>query len=115
MQQTITGDHIILTDPPIVDRSPELARASHSGGIGSLTGRWVKMNQEDIDEGERGVGATCALARMLIREGFTDVNIEGEHPTVNGRPIEIGAEIVDWIGRFDRREHVEPILIVLSD
>ncbi len=103
--------------PLIVDRSPELRRGSeYKQGNGAYGSRWLTITQKDIDEAQRGDGANCALARM-IKKAFgeeTQVNIQGENPTVMGKTIQLAPEIIDWIGRFDRGEEVQPFDICID-
>jgi hypothetical protein len=50
----------------IVDRSPELRRglAENAGSQdGSFPRGYIEITDEDIGEGQRGDGATCAIAR----------------------------------------------------
>lgn len=106
-----TTSHETSLPPLVVDRSPELSRAAtRSGG---LFGRPLEMEPEDISESVRGSGAKCALARLIYRKIGKVANLEGERPTIDGKPVWLGPDIIEWIGRYDRGEPVEPITINL--
>lgn len=117
-----------LSEQIVVDRSPELARSSHEAiaptdwryALATNIPRRVKMTQEIIDSSVRGDGAACAFARAWKAECPDDEpHIEGEQPYIVRRvggqewqqPISFPPAVVEWIGRFDRGEPVEPLTL----
>lgn len=102
-----------VTAQQVRDRSKTLRGSSVSDhGSGAVLGgcKYDKITDADIRAGIRGNGRACALAFVLDRMfPGADVNIDGEHPTVNGSPLAIDHQIVDWIGKFDRGEDVVPL------
>jgi hypothetical protein len=112
---TITELPPVLTPAPVTDRSPELLR--HAGfpvhcGPGSRVP--VHVTQDDINAGTPGDGAACPVA-LAIQRALPGAKVHiGATPTINGRVIGLGADIADWIGRYDRGEHVDPFTIQLS-
>jgi hypothetical protein len=109
-----TVSETVLSEPVVVDRSPELARnKTPLGGLPGLMGliakrRQLVISQDVLDRAERGNGAKCALAIVIKEQLGWDADISGETPTVNGQVISMDKEIIDLIGRFDRGEKVEP-------
>ena len=67
------------------------------------------MTGDDVTGSERGDGATCALARALLRDPDIEaVNLEGEHPTITRKggdvqEICIAPAISDWICHMGHR------------
>lgn len=109
-----------LTEPVVVDRSPELKRGTSYDPRYAATGfmRACEMFPEDITEGKKGDGAACAFARVIKRSfpEATNIHLEGEHPgwdLPRGGHAELAMppEMIDWIGRFDRGEEVEPMTL----
>jgi hypothetical protein len=110
------------TEAIVVDRSPELARnpgipPSLMQGLG---GRMLTMLPADVENGVRGDGDRCPFACVFRRNflGIRSVNLSGEHPSitmVDGSvlPISLQPEMIEWIGRFDRGEHVEPMNLIV--
>ena len=106
--------------PVVVDRSPELGRGTHvalasAAGCAGRLQQEGRVTEEDIAEGRRGDGATCAFARAVMRldPAVEAINLSGENPTVTRlgvtRPVGVSREFVEWIGKFDRGEPVEPV------
>lgn len=104
----------------VVDRSPELARVPYNSVSPTLKQMFGQMTPaqvtgEDIEEGQRGDGATCAFARAVKRidPTVTDMNLSGENPsfTRDGviQALQLHPDIVEWIGKWDRGEPVEPM------
>ena len=100
----------------VVDRSPEMLRGKPGGSLTRLIAR-VRVTKEDIAEGRRGDGASCAIARALLRQfpECTKVSVAGEAPVIwikgSRQELHLGREIIEWIGRFDRSEPVEPLVL----
>lgn len=103
---------------PVVDRSPELLRGAglpRQIPLDKIGGsiQWLEITEEDIREGRKGDGASCALARAISRTfpGVT-ANVQGENPSIyygNGAGrLNLARDVAEWIGKFDRGEPVEP-------
>lgn len=114
-QETDTGT--ILQEPVVVDRSPELARAPRSFGydLGGALLITAYVTEEDIAEGRKGDGSSCAIARSFLRDpNVAWIHLEGEAPSIrlkDGDIIQLSMPqvLVEWIGKFDRGEPVCPL------
>lgn len=111
---THTGIADITTEPVVVDRSPELARAPEVT-VGGFFGEILTITEDDIAAGQRGDGTMCAIARAITRaHPDWTVCLEGENPAINGRAIALGRGITEWVGRYDRGEPVRPLIFQLD-
>lgn len=98
-----------LSEDIVVDRSPELARGAASYcPAAMLLGhvvRRIRVTPQDVAQGVKGEGASCAIARAWKWQYPEDtVDISGEKPKVNGCTIDMPPFLVTWVGRFDRGE-----------
>lgn len=105
----------------LVDRSPELLR--YAVPIGShlaqpIIKRWSFIVSPM--EGEPGDSEKCPVA-LAIRRLFVvkEMHLSGEHPFFItednvAHPLVLPADIALWIGRYDRREPVEPFEMTLE-
>lgn len=103
----------------VVDRSPEMLRGKLFSGYRGLRPLlaifWVTA--EDIAEGRKGDGSSCALARAFVREvpDCEKAEFSGEEPAIwidgERHVVELHRDMVEWIGRFDRDEPVKPIQV----
>lgn len=98
-----------------MDRSPELARAPRSFGYAGLLLITAYVTEEDIAEGRKGDGSSCAIARAFLRNPNVDwIHLEGEAPFIrlkdgNNIKLSMPQPLVEWIGMFDRGEPVWPM------
>lgn len=106
----------VLSEPIVVDRSPELARnPARPNGLRGGADKAIVITRDDVRNSKRGDGAQCAIARVITREtGITDINLATDNPTINGRPAALGIDLINWIGRFDRGEDPGPLTIYLN-
>jgi hypothetical protein len=102
------------------DRSPALLASVVSPRlVNSFPLRNLAMTNEDIAMGIRGSAVDCPLAIVLRRVPWiVAVDLSGPQPRFtdrngNGHNLDLPQEIIDWIGRFDRGEKVEPMNVVL--
>jgi hypothetical protein len=100
----------------VTDRSRELLKSAGTATPSVVSEvRYEVVTAEDIEQGRRGDGIACALARALQRAfPGTEFDISGEHPTVNGNPLVLHPDIAEWIGRYDRGEPVQPFVIEVN-
>jgi hypothetical protein len=116
---SIITEQDITAIPLLVDRSPELRRGAipdnHERSTPANHAEMYIIDDDVIATARRGDGVACAIALVIKRKHPDwDVNISGERPIIGGQPVPLTESLVDWIGRFDRHEPVEPTYFWLS-